>query len=435
MGAVAAAAGIAAVVYIVKRKPREVELVYVSELQEESKVIGSNFIDRPLPPCQAMIGFKEGDAVSVVGCGVRTEYGFWTPAHVLGSKYKDAVLVKNGQFEPISVHVKDAIHNQFGLEMVCIQFPDPVYSKLGISKASFTNLSASKDLVTIVGPDGKSTMGELERTPGHNFGSVKYAGSTTAGFSGAPYMKGNKVIAIHLHGGRHNGGQEIMYLNQMYKLVYTPESDEPTGAKIAKKVFAKNKRPEHQVHNDMVVFRDDTGHYHRVDLQTWQKCEEQAGTRPYADDPRDWNQEYDDDDYSDVSSQSSNDRYRGNPDEWDQYHRRGRFEEESRAVFRELLKRTKPPKEKMEKKGYLDSLMKGQAPPTQSETSPPSEMQQLLKLFKKSLKAKKAYKKHTPWLPRQQSRQQPLNPSDDKSKGDKESKPSTSTQPPTNSKQ
>lgn len=435
---VATMAGIAAVAYYIRRKPQEVELVFMGEMKEESIIVGSNFVDRPIPTCQAMIGFKTGDAVSVVGCGIRTEYGFWTPAHVIGSKYKEAILVKNGQAEPLGPYIKEAIQNQFGLEMVCIQFPDPIYAKMGITKASFTNLSSDKDLVTIVGPDGKSTMGELARTPGNNFGSVVYGGSTTAGFSGAPYMKGNKVVAIHLHGGRQNGGQEIMYLNQMWKLESILESigGEPTGEKIARKVFAKNKRPEHQIYGDMVVFRDDTGHYHRVGLTSWQKLEEQANTRKFADEPDDWNDEDDDyDRYSDASSASSHGRYKIKPDEWDEYWGKNKrhYEEEAKKVFREVLRKKEPHKGKIPK--YLASLMKGEAPPTRRENNPPTEMQQLLTLLKKNLVRKKPYKKHTPWLPRQQNHQQPLTPLSSKLKEESEPGPSTSTQPPTNSKQ
>lgn len=406
---VAAVVGAAAVaIYIRKRRPRLENVVYTADVKEESLVQGSQFSDRPIPPCQAMIGFRTGDSISVVGCGIRTEYGFWTPSHVVSSRYKEAMLVKNGKAKSLEPYIQKAVDNPFGLEMICIKIPENVYSDLGISKAQFSNLQ-HKDMVTIVGPDGQSTMGEMSRTEGKNFGSVTYGGSTMAGFSGAPYMKGNRVVAIHLHGGKTNGGQETLYLNQVYKVEYAPESMTPgedTGEKIAKKAFKQNGVPEHEIYDQDVVFRDDTGHYHRLKLDTWNRLKSEYAVGRYEDD-------FNDKDY-DTDSDDSYDRYKIDPKEYEEFwnwkNSRGRnreedyYEDESAPVFRNKGEKQKSPPSQTSK--LKDSLTKGEPVPIQRTQNMSGDLMKLLDKLIKLSETRQSSKKHIPWRPRPRTQEQ-----------------------------
>lgn len=303
---------------------------------EESLVTGSDLSERPIPACQGLVARKvlkgKEEVFEVVGCCIRTTYGIWVPAHVLGSEPEKLFILgkkvsrtnKAGETEYYvpSISLKpyyDKIMDteQFGAEIINIPY-DKDFSVLGLAIAKMTNLG-HKQLVTIVGPQGKSSMGDL--TPGALLGSVKYGGSTMAGFSGAPYMVNGRVVGIHLHGGAGgNGGQEIFYLNQLYKIEHKIEEESAgagmdTGAKVLSLAFKRRKELRHEVFEDFVVFRDDSGHYHRVKKATFFEQKEK-----YVNQDLDFVEDSD----SDYS------HYGMDPDEYDRAWKRGKYAEQGK---------------------------------------------------------------------------------------------------------
>lgn len=72
-----------------------------------------------------------------------------------------------------------------------------------------------------------SSMGLLKHVPKIAMGFVEYTGSTLPGFSGAPYMNGQKVLGMHLGGGTTgNYGYSASYIDMCLKRMNRPESSE-----------------------------------------------------------------------------------------------------------------------------------------------------------------------------------------------------------------
>lgn len=278
------------------------------------------------------------EVFEALGCCIRTDYGLWVPAHVLGYDFENLYVLgrrmsrqnKEGELEyyipsiPLRPYYDKVLDDtQFGAEMISIPLSPADYSQLALTIAKFTNLS-QKGLVTIVGPQGKSSMGEL--TPGAILGTVKYGGSTMGGFSGAPYMLDGKVVGIHLHGGAGgNGGQEALYLSQMYKIERKIEEESAgagldTGAKILALAFRAKKDIRYEELADYVIFRDESGYYHRAKKETFYNL--QANSKSYQNQDLDYDQ-YDSDEES---------RYGGDPDEWDKYWKKGKYAEQAKKL-------------------------------------------------------------------------------------------------------
>lgn len=325
------------------KEPESPELpLKVSAIKlEESIIAGSELTERSPPNFQGFIARKtfdkiKGESLEVVGCCIRTQYGVWVPSHVLGHDYETMYVVgrkqqrlkKGGEVEfftptiPLKPYFsKISESEQFGAEIISLPLDAKDMSQLGLVVGKFAVLSGPQ-MATIVGPGGKSSMGEIR--PGSVIGSIKYNGSTQAGFSGAPYVLNGRIVGIHLHGGPGgNGGQEIQYLNQLYKIAMNIVEESTnfldSGAKIME-LALKNKRAlvaEEQ--GDYMVYRDDGGHYHRVTKQTYRELNDKY--QP---------QQFQDEDWEDDSEASY---YGGDPEEWDRYNQKGRYSEESKRPF------------------------------------------------------------------------------------------------------
>lgn len=324
----------------------ELPVVTSVKITEESIIQGSTLSDRLVPGCQGFIAIKKqspsGPELEIVGCCFRTDYGLWVPSHVLGSEpeklyvigKKQSRAVKGGEMVfhvpqiPLQKYYSEITNQiQFGTEMVSIPMDQNDMSALGLSSAKMGNLP-SKTMVTVVGPQGKSSMGEL--VPGSILGSVRYYGTTLAGFSGAPYMQNGRVVGVHLHGGAGgNGGQEIMYLNQLYKIERGIQDESmgslDTGAKVMELAFKTKKELKFEAIGDFLVFRDDSGFYHRAKPETYAALSEKYNY-----------QDLDSEDYSDDEASY----YGGNPEDYDRYHKKGRFSDESKRPF--LGKKKRP---------------------------------------------------------------------------------------------
>lgn len=313
--------------------------IKVPAVVSESLRSGSELTTRAPPTCQGFVATREIDEngqeqLVVGGCCIRTDYGIWVPSHVLGPKPETQYLIgrrlmrtnKKGEMESYYPQVSLAEYystitdsNTFGNEMVSIPLSQAHMSQLGLTVAKMTNLPA-KALATIVGPEGKSSMGLIQT--GVIFGTLQYEGSTLSGFSGAPYIVSGKVVGIHLHGGHGgNGGQEVFYLNQLYKIdrgiVDESFAGDDSGAKVMEMAFKNNRSLQIERQGDLVVYRDDTGHYHRAKFSTYETLRGKYQYQSFDD------REYAESDYSGFSGQYE-DYAHGNIQEFDDYQKEQR---------------------------------------------------------------------------------------------------------------
>lgn len=282
---VLATAGLAYGLY--KRRTKKVLMVKKSKemLTAESMRAESELDSRSMPACQVVLALKEGDILTPVGCGIRTEYGIWTLDHIVANLSKVWLIRDAVQIE---IDLDNTPKVEFGLESVCLVIDDSKMSRLGLQKAKFGPLPKDGKMVVVVGPYGQGSMGMLQRS---HFGHVMYQGSTTAGFSGSPYMYNKTVIGMHSHGGKENGGMEILYLKAMYHLnenIVLENSED-----YFKNFVEKNDDLYYEEVGDDIVVADDDGHFHvaKGDLaRTVKQARRLKKTKAYT--PADYNAEY-----------------------------------------------------------------------------------------------------------------------------------------------
>lgn len=253
-------------------------------LTTESVRAESELDPRTMPSCQVIIAIKDGDVLTPIGCGIRTEYGIWTLDHIVAGLDKIWLLKGSTQVE---IDLKMIGLIEFGLESVCLKVDEGKMSQLGLAKAKFGPLPSAGKMVTIVGPYGKGSMSILKR---NTFGHVTYEGSTTAGFSGAPYMYNRTVIGMHSHGGKENGGMEILYLKAMYHLnenIVLENSED-----FFKKFVEQEEDAYYEEVGDDIVVADQQGHYHVAKGDLAKTVRESRKSKKKAYTPEDYNAEY-----------------------------------------------------------------------------------------------------------------------------------------------
>lgn len=282
---VLATAGLAYGLY--KRRAKKVLVVKKNKemLTAESMRAESELDSRSMPSCQVILALKEGDVLTPVGCGIRTEYGIWTLDHIVANLSKVWLLRDAVQIE---IDLDNTPKVEFGLESICLLVDEGKMSRLGLQKAKFGPLPKDGKMVTVVGPYGQGSMGMLQRS---HFGHVTYQGSTTAGFSGSPYMYNKTVIGMHSHGGKENGGMEILYLKAMYHLnenIVLENSED-----YFKNFVEQNEDLYYEEVGDDIVVADEDGHFHVAKgelANTVRNARRQKRTKAYT--PADYNAEY-----------------------------------------------------------------------------------------------------------------------------------------------
>lgn len=254
IGGVLVTAGLAYGAY--KRRGNRQMVVRKSKsmLSPESIRAESELTARTVPPCQVTLAMKNGDALEPVGCGIRTQYGIWTLDHVIANL--DRIWLIKGE-KQVELDLKKIQMTHFALESVCLKVSENDMSTLGLQVAKFGPLPKDGKLVIITGPYGQGSMGRLIRT---RFGCAEYDGSTTAGFSGAPYMYNNTVVGVHAFGGKVNGGSEILYLKAMHGI--NESIDLESSDEFFKSFIEDNEDTYIEEVGDDIIVTDDAGHYH-----------------------------------------------------------------------------------------------------------------------------------------------------------------------------
>lgn len=162
-----------------------------------------------LPPFQAMImASTDGKIYHNMGQCFWIEEGILTAAHVIEgfdflNIYRD---------EEHNIDVKPEVFQIGDGDYAICREPSMITQKVGLAKAKLSRIAIEEDAglsVNITAMD-KRTIGFLSRHP--QFGYVSYNGSTTKGFSGAPYYFGRTVFGMHLGSDSKNMGYDGAFL-------------------------------------------------------------------------------------------------------------------------------------------------------------------------------------------------------------------------------
>lgn len=171
-----------------------------SDYVRERNMPGSVFLPVPsVPKCQASVGIETTPGqIQIVGQGFAYEDMFITAAHCfIGLKGLQIYIIKDGK--------KVVVQNPHQLmdDSVYFDLPADAKSTLGLtsSKLSPERIKANESFVGSIHADNGS---EVTKTTGFleyaDRNLVNYSGSTSAGFSGAPYVVGTTVYGMHLGG-------------------------------------------------------------------------------------------------------------------------------------------------------------------------------------------------------------------------------------------
>lgn len=236
--------------------------VYDSEMIAESVREGSREVPMVARPFQIPIGYKQGNEFVKMGWGVRMHDYLVTPEHVIATVLavtggEMIWLMSNGRIH--SVSVKNAIYPDTDVAMV--KCTESEFSVFGLGKISIehTISELNGETVQIVGLDGKGTTGVLRHT--NMFGMVSYDGTTKAGYSGSPYVKGSRVLGIHVCGGKLNRGYSASYLNMLINKMEKIENESPDYIEAVMKRKGRKAFKLSGIQHEEVQIRID-GRYH-----------------------------------------------------------------------------------------------------------------------------------------------------------------------------
>lgn len=132
------------------------------------------------------------------------------------SKYNIYARTFDGQFHLLGDWIQ--------LHTDAIAFKAPQGYKSGrvetLSRPQHAQIIAARE-------QSNASMGIIRNKPEIAYGFVEYDGSTIAGFSGAPYTNGQKVLGMHLQGGSGgNFGYSASFLTTRLRRMVKPESSE-----------------------------------------------------------------------------------------------------------------------------------------------------------------------------------------------------------------
>lgn len=200
---------------------------------------GSEYFSGALPKHQVQIAIKNLGKYTISGQGFRFRNLLITARHVIEDHPSIRLLSAKGD---IDVSTDDVV--VFNEDLALLNLSSSQWSVLGISSCTLPKAALSTPVsVSVSGPDNKKSMGLLETSK--TFGFVEYHGSTSAGFSGAPYGVGNCVMGMHLGAGTSNFGIDANFILALVTSQSNLESSDSWAiaeilkmAKQNRKVFA-----------------------------------------------------------------------------------------------------------------------------------------------------------------------------------------------------
>lgn len=212
---------------------------FVAGCLPESMRDASPLADYEIPPCQGAIGQVVGETFQASGCFVRvndmaSQPWIIMPEHVWASPDRYChVLGRSGSipFDKKELPSTDGRVRRvliLDTDLVAVEITEGEASRMGLKCAAIHNgRDASSCFVKIVGPLGRGSMAKMSDAP-TLFGYYVYEGSTVGGFSGAAYIAGSHVLAVHLAGGKTNYGysMRLAYVTLLRLLKMKPEDSE-----------------------------------------------------------------------------------------------------------------------------------------------------------------------------------------------------------------
>lgn len=170
----------------------------------ESRRPGSEEACMSFPACAARIGsVRDGGKFVALGVAVRFPLNMLVaPDHVLCDIDSEDKMAFGSQ-KPFSLRGKVRI--PLATDLVGIILTEAEFSRIGVAECHVGHIQDTGAMVSIVGPDSKGTVAAMSNDK-TQFGRVIYNGTTLAGYSGAPYMSGNRVVGLHQLGGPVNSG-------------------------------------------------------------------------------------------------------------------------------------------------------------------------------------------------------------------------------------
>lgn len=268
LGACAACAALATYNRVSKRYPRRGGRWLKGGYSPETRVEGSEEQNILEPRFAARIAYrKSGGEYVMTGWGYRTDYNgesyLTTAQHCLTSESDTMYLRKGDKFFPIDISGALLIGNDAAL----IPVPENVFSRLMIRKPILGIVPTQGQAVSVIGLEGKGTIGLLtNETRRGYYGRVIYRGTTVGGYSGSPYYSGNIVYGMHTNGGHYNGGINAMYLHCKAKIA-TDDMTEEESPRLLDEWMEESDEPPIEWEGDWGIIQMQSGKYVRVSKQ------------------------------------------------------------------------------------------------------------------------------------------------------------------------
>ncbi|APG75803.1 hypothetical protein 1 [Hubei diptera virus 14] len=254
-------------VYQLKEKPfREKTKQGLDRVIAESVKSGSEEMSKPRPKCQILIGRKNGEEFEIYGNAVRIWDSLVTPTHVVhdASLEDGSVYIKGSQAViKLDVTMFDALDT----DLSYANLTQTQFSTIGAPTVSLDENLTCGALVEVTGVVGKGTVGKLYHDSSI-FGRVIYNGSTKGGYSGAPYMRGNRVVGVHCWGGKENAGYSASYIKVLL-CIANKQKPEDTEDFLLKIVGDLDENAIRNTGSEVLIRHK--GQYHSIDYDEWAK--------------------------------------------------------------------------------------------------------------------------------------------------------------------
>ncbi|APG75799.1 hypothetical protein 1 [Hubei sobemo-like virus 40] len=258
--------------------------------EPETAVEGSVETNMSFARCQGALCVAEGQTWKTVGGCFRLTVGskdlLLTAGHNLveGERYAVSRMGKIKELGDVwSAKDADQIYSPV-TDIVAIPLPDSFFSGLSMRSATTIALPSSTN-AQITGALGKGSVGKLH--PLGQFGRVEYAGTTAGGYSGCPYIVGERVAAIHTNGGRKNEGWEIKYVECLLYAHFVVSNESTVGSEDAARRAAQEEHDIAPYDDDSIIIRSrKTGKYYRTRETVYEEL--MRAKQSYANNPDRW---------------------------------------------------------------------------------------------------------------------------------------------------
>nr|UGO57254.1 MAG: hypothetical protein 2 [Riboviria sp.] len=203
--------------YIFKKYPVRIRVFHDSMMDRvvipESAREGSSEAKLTIPKFQVLVGsYKDGEFVTAGNATCLNGY-LIVNDHVLG--LQEDVYLMGALRKPVKFNIDKFLFLQ--TDLLAVELPPAVQSQVGAKTAVIHHSVPDTGVfASIVGARGLGTTGVLRNDP-VLFGRVLYDGTTKAGYSGAAYCVGDKIVGMHQAGGTVNCGWSASYVWALLK--------------------------------------------------------------------------------------------------------------------------------------------------------------------------------------------------------------------------